>query len=437
MGFSDPSEVPLDKNLFQLGMDSLMAVDFSVRVTKSVAKVSPADVFECGTIATLAAKLSSQSELSPSSDDPSARSSESAPLELERLGYQDGLEDALVRFAAREWPARRSEWVVPRWKWMFAESARRVGVDPRVWIFREQDEIVAHMGAIPVRLKVGGETHIVPWLVDTMVAKTHRDRALGSELILQAKEDCPFSLSLGQTAYVRQILERLGWKQIAPLKTFTYLLRPHRVAKGKLRIPGLREGAAAALLAKQLWQNKSRGEMDGRLVSREVSRFGAEHDDLWSRVANHYTCAVVRDASYLNWKYVDQPGQDFVRLEIHRDNDLVGVVVVQVRPPDSVYPYSRGFVVDMVVDPTDRGAVLGACDAATTSLRDRGADLAVFYLINDALEQRIREFGFWEREPTRYLWMVADTLNNSQVSILKQPDSWLITMGDSDIDRPE
>lgn len=43
----------------------------------------------------------------------------------------------------------------------------------------------------------------------------------------------------------------------------------------------------------------------------EVERFGPEHDALWTRIEPGYPMAVVRDSTYLNWRFVDCPSVDY------------------------------------------------------------------------------------------------------------------------------
>ena len=223
--------------------------------------------------------------------------------------------------------------------------------------------------------------------------------------------------------------------QVAPLKTYTYVLNASRVAAGKISTPGLRHGVAAALAAKQLWAARSRLRTGEAFTAAEICTFGADHDRLWEDVGGQYRCAVVRDSSYLQWKYVEQPGQEFTRTEVRRNGDIIGLVVTQVAEPDDVYHYRRGFIIDMVVDPTDESAVLATCQAGLQSLRGRNADLAIFYLISGVLGGQVERCGFWEREATRYLWVSPDTLSDEERMTITAHDSWLVTMGDSDIDR--
>lgn len=64
-------------------------------------------------------------------------------------------------------------------------------------LLRARDWISGHMGAIPVRLKIGSTARETAWLVDTMVLESHRPQAIGARLMVQAHDDLPFALSLG------------------------------------------------------------------------------------------------------------------------------------------------------------------------------------------------------------------------------------------------
>ena len=63
---------------------------------------------------------------------------------------------------------------------MFVESARRLGVDPRIWLYRDNGTIAGHNGAIPVRVKIDGTERDTAWLVDTMVLERYRSQAVGA-----------------------------------------------------------------------------------------------------------------------------------------------------------------------------------------------------------------------------------------------------------------
>src|SRR2546422_180295 len=105
------------------------------------------------------------------------------------LGYEPSLEDEILEFQKVAYPARRQDWIAPRWRWMFLASAERLGVSPMVWLYRNASGIVAHQGAIPIRLKIGKAERVTGWFVETMALPSVRGKAIGPMLVKKALED--------------------------------------------------------------------------------------------------------------------------------------------------------------------------------------------------------------------------------------------------------
>ena len=348
-------------------------------------------------------------------------------------GYEAAAEPEIFAFQAAAWPHRNPDLIPARWRWMFVESACRLGRAPLVWLYRDGRAIVGHMGSIPVRLKLGDEERDTGWLVDTMVLPAYRNRAVGSRLMVDAHEDQPFSLSLGQTGEMREIQFRLGWNQVAPLQVAQLLVRPANVLKGKLPRPaayaaGLGFRASATL--RDLFNERRQCE------ARVIDRFDERHDRLWATMSRDLTCAVVRDASYLNWKYVDQPGQQFLRLELLDGEDLRGVAVWMIRDADDIYRYRRAFLADLVTPLSDgstlRQVIRAACTAATAA----GADALLCHHIDARLTDALRDCAFHLRTPERFLLVDPGPLSGAVRDRALSAASWFVTQGDSDIDRP-
>jgi hypothetical protein len=267
-------------------------------------------------------------------------------------------------------------------------------------------------------------------------------------LVAKAKQDLPFNLSLGQTSQMRELQYRLGWERIAPLETLVFVLRGGPVVANKFP-PVVRTGAGIALTLRQRWRHW-RGRQAARpLQVREVERFGAPHDRLWERVKSGYRVAVVRDASYLNWKYVEQPGQNFLRLELvngaveagvaARDrtgDDVAAVAVLAFQEPDAHYPYRRARLTEVVVRPDDGELVWALFEAIRQACRQRDAHSIVFDVINQSLVRHALAFGFERRESTRVLLVSIGDEPDQAALLARDPSNWLITRGDSDIDRP-
>lgn len=289
------------------------------------------------------------------------------------------------------------------------------------------------MGAIPVRLKIGNEQLPSAWFVDTMVLEQYRPQALGSRMMVDAHNDQPFSLSLGQTEEMRAILCRLGWRQVAPLQTAQAVLRAGNVLKGKLPRPvawaaGIGVDASAALF-RRLRPRR-------RLVVRTLDRFDERHDRLWDAASRDLTTAVVRDASYLNWKYVDQPAQDVVRIELSDGKDIKAVAVWSFRDAGADYRYRRAYLVELVTSLNDPAMLREVIANACITPIEAGADSLLCMHIDARLTAALRGCGFHLREPARFLLVDPGPLSGETLKRVLSPEAWFVTQGDSDIDRP-
>jgi epothilone polyketide synthase D len=435
LGFDDPSSVVSGRRFYDLGMDSLMMADLISRLKKRVGTSCTALVFDHPEIDALARQLLEHLHLSEAVPRTREAIIEPAPV-VARTGidgFVPGVEDEVAAFYAAAWPRRRADLIPARWRWMFAESAERLGVAPQAWLYRDDNRIVGYMGSIPVRLKIDTEERTTGWLVDTMVLESHRSQGIGPRLMVQAHEDLPFALSLGQTAEMREIQFRLGWTQVAPLQIAQLLVRPENVLRGKLPSPAAR-AASWGLRASTALRQTLRDVPP--LDVREVERFDARHDRLWNDVSGDLTCAVVRDASYLNWKYVDQPGQSFVRLEMADAAGVRAVAVWALREADAHYRYRRALLVDLVAPLSNDRLLDAVLRAACATAYRRCADALVCLHIDARLTRALRRCGFRLRQPERYLLVDAASLPPALCERATSAASWFVMQGDSDIDRP-
>jgi hypothetical protein len=235
---------------------------------------------------------------------------------------------------------------------------------------------------------------------------------------------------------MRELQFRLGWVRVADLQTLMLVLRAGPAVEGKVPT-GTRAVAAAALGTVQTlrrWRGRVRAGCP--FTAESVARFGPAHDALWARVQSAFAVAVVRDASYLNWKYCDQPGQDFARLEIRRNGDVIGIAVISLSEPDRVYRTRRAFLTDVVVKPDEARDVWAVLEAARQYAVKRAADLLLFDVLNNNLVRAASAFGFARRQPARVLLVATETPPGPIASLVRDGANWLITRGDSDIDRP-
>jgi hypothetical protein len=257
-----------------------------------------------------------------------------------------------------------------------------------------------------------------------MVLEAARGKAVGPMLVAKAKQDLPFNLSLGQT------------ERVAPLERLVFVVRGVRVLAGKLPAPLTTPAGAFLALWQQLRYWRGRRRLTSAFEVREVVQFGEAHDRLWARVEPDYPVAVVRDASYLNWKYVEQPGQSFIRFEIAANGEALAVVVLSISEPDHTYRYRRAWLTEIVVPPANNDLIWATLETVRKTCMSRNVDLIVFDVISEPLVHQAIAFGFMRRKPSRTLLIATVEPPTESGELALDGRNWLVTRGDSDIDRP-
>jgi malonyl CoA-acyl carrier protein transacylase len=146
LGFQEPRDVPVDQSVFELGMDSLRAVELALRLQRHLGLERPIPLFACPQVDVLAGRLLADVGL-PEAGAPAARHARdaappvpspsgtasprgahagSAPEAQGVIGYAPSHEAELLEFARVAWPERPAHLVVPRWV-----SHRRSGCTAR------------------------------------------------------------------------------------------------------------------------------------------------------------------------------------------------------------------------------------------------------------------------------------------------------------------
>jgi hypothetical protein len=209
-------------------------------------------------------------------------------------------------------------------------------------------------------------------------------------------------------------------------------LNAGRLLSGKLPAAPLAPLLDAALKLRRFTTSRTPA---GVLAIDAIERFGPEHDALWEAASQQIECAVVRDASYLNWKYVDRPGGSYHRLGIRLNAELVATAVIVLHEPDDAYRYRRAVLVDCVLAPGDRRAARAMLEAIRGHCEALGADAIHAYVMCEPLQKELKRFGFIEREATRHLLVTVNGINDALARVVTNREGWFCTMGDSDADN--
>jgi hypothetical protein len=89
-------------------------------------------------------------------------------------------------------------------------------------------------------------------------------------------------------------------------------------------------------------------EVGGGITLGREQMFGTEFDDLYERAAVDFDLIIAREHRYLNWRYADPRGGDFISRTARQDGRLVGYIVHKKEEREGSHFLN---VVDAIIDP--------------------------------------------------------------------------------------
>jgi hypothetical protein len=214
------------------------------------------------------------------------------------------------------WHRRRP---LEEWRWRFLEAP--AGPSHLLVLEDEHGDVVGHLASSPFPTWVDGRRLRGALGGDLMVAERCQGRG-GMRLLFQALEAShDFDLRLSFTSEMATPrIQRYGSRLLGTLPLWTHRLRPTRPHLGRAR-PLVRAGLQAVSFASM--------HPRPRLLVEPLSALGPEVDRLAAESAAFARCVRIRDAAYLRWRWLEQPGGHWtIRGALASDGSLRGLSVV-------------------------------------------------------------------------------------------------------------
>jgi GNAT superfamily N-acetyltransferase len=156
---------------------------------------------------------------------------------------------------------------------------------------------------------------------------------------------------------------------------------------------------------------------------RPMTTFGEEADRLWKKVADGYRVALVRNADYLNWRYVENPDH-YWALGLTYNGGLVGIIVMTMTLRRGI---RVGEIVDYVCVADDLTTFRLLVHAAVADLEERGCALCQAWSIKGTrLDRRLRKAGLVLRR-AGVKFLISPGFPDFAIY---DPEAWLLTQGD-------
>lgn len=305
------------------------------------------------------------------------------------------------------------------YRWMYLDNPAGPAV---VYSARLGDRIIASFAVAPKVFQVTGERVLVGKTMDMFTDPEYQGKGLMSrctaEVFDRALEAGMRGWYLTPSPNSYPIVKHRWRYNEGPDVIFRARILRYEPVLGAMAKPA----GAARFLGRVIDHLRDWGRSRREPVAVErLEGFGEETDRLWRAVAPGYPVALVRDSTYMNWRYVDNPDH-YTILGVRRDGRLVGIVVLAETLRRGV---PVGEIVDFVCGVDDDDTFRQLVAAAVDHSRARGHALVQSWSIRGtALDRRIRRAGL-RINRTSIPFFTSPGLRG-----VADPEAWLLTQGD-------
>jgi GNAT superfamily N-acetyltransferase len=352
--------------------------------------------------------------------------------------YQPGDEDGIIALWKVAFPEGESERAdLKYWNWQFRDNPAGFG---RIRVAVAEDTIVGQYAIIPMRLQIEGEPVLATLSLDTMTHPDYRRQGmfttLARELYAQLGHD-GLSMTYGfpNENSLWGFTTKLQWAHICSLPVYVKPLRPSAIVE---RITSSHLLALAAspfvdLATKVVFPSGTMPDK-ARASVRWLERFDSRIDGLWQTVYDHRKIAVVRDATYLNWRYFLNPARDYRAVVFEEDDQIVACAVIRCMEQ---FGLRGGMITDIAAQPGRENTLQAVLTAVVQYSVNQEMDVAACLIYGDRRGARLLKRNGFFPIPRRAFkeWYFGVRVNNDSISLDMVNDhrNWYLTFGDTDV----
>ncbi len=311
------------------------------------------------------------------------------------------------------------------WPWLYFGNPAGAGTAVVALAGRR---VVGKLGRVPVRVTAGGEgltAELGEGLTLLPEVRTWTNFRALCEAAVLAKPEQKAAFSFGfATPYISKLHAAMGYPVLGRVPMFAGVLDGTRMlaARGFARPAAMAAGAAA----RALFGLKRRHRAAAGIDLAEIASFGEEYDALWRSTEPRGGVAIVKDARYLNWRYVQCPAASYRRVAAWSGGELAGYIVWRDRGPNN-----DGYVLEFACKGNSRPVLSALLLAALEDMarNDTGLVMASFPASAACVRvMRSAGFGAW-----------ATRLKNMSLIVTPRPGecrpervagAWQYTLGD-------
>ena len=169
----------------------------------------------------------------------------------------------------------------------------------------------------------------------------------------------------------------------------------------------------------------------------EKTGFDDQFTLFWNKVKDKYPLWFVRDASFLTWRYIENPCRQYNILVAMKHEEMIGYLILR---RGIIRKFPVGAIVDLVVEPTERGDLAAQLlvREAVMRFRKEKLSLSVCVMRPRAQEEKaIKHQGYRQIpkaiSPQKVDMSIKTFSEDCPRELIYNVNNWYVTLGDFDI----
>jgi len=296
----------------------------------------------------------------------------------------------------------------------------------------ETRQIAAIYTYLPVLLKCLDEVTIAMQSFDTLTDEKHRGKRLFIRLAskLEAEErakNAALVFGFPNENSVHGFVNKLGFTYFGEVP---FLIKPLSISyffKKLFQRASDDENSVFKIEAPENISIKNNQEI------KLISSFDEDYDSLWEKVNSKIKIGVNRNSKYMNWRFVEKPGESYCHFGYYKNAELKGVVVFTLKKK---HGGKIGYLMELLFDPEDQNAGKQLLDFSSEVLKKNRADVILAWCFPHSFNYFChRKKGFYpfpEKLRPQKLGMIVKNLNSRHADDIYNVKNWYFSYSDSD-----
>jgi len=315
------------------------------------------------------------------------------------------------------------------WKWEFLGVPDGKAL---IYIVEERGSVVGHFADIPRRFSVNGRVVLGTLSLDLMVHPDFWRKGIFEEMGRYAVRRVKAARGLFLTAYpIRKEtirgLTKIGWKKVVELPVLVYPIRFRGIVDRYLHFSplSLLLGGMMRFCHFLFFQERIRTKKTEGIEINRVDQLDDQFDRFWKRMFSLSSIMGIRDRSFLNWRYFQNPTRTYTIYRAMRNAEMSGYLIL--RKVD-LLDFSSAVIVDLLGSDKE---TLKALVAKGIEHSDKEGAVLLGFMVpkTHGYYRDLRRWGFLPSTKT-FQFMVYPTVEEKG---LLNPEAWYVNWGDTDV----